>query len=264
MQTTRKPLDGAGEFALSTDNLTRDFGVRTVLRGVNWSVPRGAAVGLLGRNGEGKTTLLHVALGLIRPSTGRCTTLGEDSKQLDDDRLERIGFVDQRAQLLDWMSVEQHVDYVAMMQPAFDRDLARRLMRELELDVGQRARVGGLSEGLRQRLAFVLAVSHRPDLLVLDEPVSAQDPISRRQILELALERVVDDGATVIISSHVLRDVESVVDRVAMLDGGRIVCHEDLDDLKERYGASDGGALDLEGLFPRVLADAKAAGGFLR
>ena len=85
-----------------------------------------------------------------------------------------------------------------------------------------------------------------------------------RALPQPALERVVDDGATVIISSHVLRDVESVVDRVAMLDGGRIVCHEDLDDLKERYGASDGGALDLEGLFPRVLADAKAAGGFLR
>ncbi|MEM9379243.1 MAG: ABC transporter ATP-binding protein [Planctomycetota bacterium] len=264
MQTTRKPLDGAGESALSTRDLTRDFGVRPVLRGVNWDVPRGAAVGLLGRNGGGKTTLLHVAVGLIPPTSGRCATLGQDATRLDDDRLARIGFVDQRSELLEWLSVEQHVDYAALMQPWFDRGLAERLLRELELDVGARTRVGSLSEGLRQRLAVVLAVSHRPELLVLDEPVSAQDPIARRQILEQVLERVVDDGTTVVISSHVLRDVESVVDRVAMLDGGRIVCDEELDDLKERYGASDSGALDLEGLFPRVLADAREAGGVLR
>jgi ABC-2 type transport system ATP-binding protein len=250
----RNGTSGGGELALYTERLTRDFGVKTVLRGVDWTVPRGSAVGLLGRNGCGKTTLLHVALGLLPPTSGRCTTLGARSMELDDERLARIGFVDQKAKLLAWLSVEQHLDYVALMHPRHDGALRARLVEELELGEHLRTRVGALSEGLRQRLALVCAVSHRPELLVLDEPVSAQDPIARSRILELVLERVTDDGTTVIISSHVLRDVESIVDRVTCLDGGRVVCDEDLDTLKERYAESERGPLDLEGLFPLIAA----------
>lgn len=245
---------GPGEIALYTDTLTRDFGTKTVLRGVDWVVPKASAVGLLGRNGCGKTTLLHIALGLLSPTSGRCTTLGAPSMRLDDERLARIGFVDQKARLLDWLSVDQHLDYVALMQPRHDGALRARLIDELELGDHLSTRVGALSEGLRQRLALVCAVSHRPELLILDEPVSAQDPIARARILQLVLERVTDDGTTVVISSHVLRDVESIVDRVTCIDGGRVVCDEDLDALKERHAGTAQGPLDLEQLFPLIAA----------
>lgn len=214
-------------------SLTKRFGPTLALDQVDWDLPRGSSVGLIGRNGAGKSTLLHTALGLVVPTSGECLTLGERAAALGAEALSRIGFVDQSVQLLDWLDVGQHIEYVAAMQPRWDRDLERVLVNAFELDRG--VRVGSLSGGMRQRLAVLLAVAHRPALLLLDEPVSAQDPVARVDVLKLLLERVVDDGTTLVISSHVLRDVEKVVDRVLCLDAGRVVADEELDTLKERY-----------------------------
>lgn len=215
--------------------LTLSRGDNAVLRGLDWTVPRGTATGLIGRNGSGKTSLMHALLGLLVSTEGTCSTLGQDAKSLDDDANERLGFVDQHYQLLDWMRVDQHVHYLERMRARWDTDVQERLLDAFELRESAGLRVGALSPGARQRLSVLLALCHRPDLIVLDEPVSAQDPIFRKVVLDALRDRVIQDGATLILSSHVLRDVESVVDRVAVLDGGRITIDAELDTLKESY-----------------------------
>ncbi|MEM8709322.1 MAG: ABC transporter ATP-binding protein [Planctomycetota bacterium] len=216
--------------------LALDRGARAVLRGLNWTVPRGSATGLLGRNGSGKSSLMHAMLGLsVDFTSDACMTLGQNAKCLDDDALERIGFVDQHYELIDWLRVDEHVHYVERMRARWDVSLQDRLLDAFELRELAGLKVEALSPGARQRLAVMLALCHRPDLLVLDEPVSAQDPIFRRVMLDALRERVIEDGTTLILSSHVLRDVEAVVDRVAVLHGGRIAIDEELDVLKESY-----------------------------
>jgi len=214
-------------------NVTRRFGDILALDHVDWTAAAGTAVGLVGRNGSGKSTLLRVACGLLLPSSGTCETLGRAVAELGAAELSRIGYVDQDAELLDWLTVEQHVRYVAAMQPRWDRELERRLRSSLELD--PRAVVGELSRGTRQRLAVLLALAHRPELLLLDEPVSGIDPLARPALLDLCLERVVQDGATLVVSSHVLHDVERIVDHLLCLDDGRVVADASVDELKEGF-----------------------------
>lgn len=238
--------------AISMLSLSR--GPKAVFLGLDWSVPAGTATGLLGRNGSGKSTLMHTLLGLVPSALGDCKTLGQDVGRLDDDHLSRIGFVDQHYGLLGWLRVEDQIHYVKLMRPNWDRALEQQLLHDFELLASAHLKVDELSGGARQRLAVLVALCHHPDLILLDEPVSAQDPIFRGIVLTAIRNRVIEDGATVVISSHVLRDIEAVVDRIAVLDGGRITVDEDLDTLKEEH------ELGLEGLFP-LLVDSSSKGG---
>jgi ABC-2 type transport system ATP-binding protein len=221
------------EYAFETSGLTKRFDSVEALIDVDLQVRRPSIVGLLGKNGSGKTTLLRHLTGSYVPTAGSVTTLGTPSVQLGHDELIRIGFVPQEIRLLDWMTVEQHLRYVSCFYPDWDRDREQRLLRELELETDPA--VGALSSGNLQKLAIVLAVCHHPELLVLDEPVSDLDPIVRGKLLEFLLELLREDQATILVSSHVLRDVEKIVDRVICLDRGRVVTDSALDDLKELY-----------------------------
>jgi len=221
------------EFVFETDGLTKKFGSVTALDGVDLRVRRPSIVGLLGRNGSGKTTLIQHLMGLLLPDDGSVDTLGRPGAELGHDELVQIGYVPQEIRLLDWMTVEQHLRYVSCFYPEWDRERERRLLDELELD--NATLVGALSTGNLQKLAIVLAVCHHPRLLVLDEPVSDLDPIVRVKLLEFLLEMMREDEATILVSSHVLRDVEKVVDRVICLERGRVVTDAALDELKELY-----------------------------
>ncbi len=221
------------ELAFEVKNLTRSFGDVTALDNVSVAVPKPAVVGLIGRNGSGKTTLLRHVIGLYLPSSGQCTTLGCASDKLGPGELSRIGVVHQENRFLEWMKVEQQLRYVSSFYKHWDLDLEERLLEELELESS--ARVGTLSPGNAQKLGIILAVCHRPDLLILDEPFSGLDPITRAQFLKFLLELVQHDTNTIVISSHVLHDVEKVVNRVICLDRGRIKAEASLDDLQERF-----------------------------
>ena len=244
------------DHVFETDGLTKRFEGVVALDSVDLKVGRPSIVGLLGRNGSGKTTLIQHLMGLQLPSTGRVSTLGCPSDQLGHDELIRIGFVPQEIRLLDWMTVEQHLHYVSTFYPEWDRKREERLLEELSLDPSQA--VGALSSGNLQKLAIMLAVCHHPQFLILDEPVSDLDPIVRGKLLEFLLEVLREDEATILISSHVLRDVEKIVDWVICIEQGKIVTDAALDDLKECYEewlvVSSGG--DLPGPFqePFVLA----------
>jgi len=216
-----------------THGLTKRFGRVTALDGVDLAVGRASIVGLLGKNGSGKTTLIRHLMGLQLPSDGTVTTLGRPGAELGHDELVNIGYVPQEIRLLEWMTVEQHLQYVACFYPNWDTDREQRLLEELELDSA--SVVGTLSSGNLQKLAIIMAVCHHPQLLVLDEPVSDLDPIVRVKLLRFLLELLREDQATILVSSHVLRDVEKIVDRVICLDRGRVLTNAALDELKDTY-----------------------------
>jgi len=220
-------------FVFETNGLTKRFDDVTALDRIDLRVRRPSIVWLLGKNGSGKTTLIRHLMGLQLPTAGTVATLGRTSSALGHDELVHIGYVPQEIQLLDWMTVEQHLHYVSCFYPKWDREREQRLLAELELESS--TAVGALSTGNLQKLAIMLAVCHHPRFLVLDEPVSDLDPIARARLLDFLLELLREDEATILVSSHVLRDVEKVVDWVICLDGGRVVTDAALDELKELY-----------------------------
>lgn len=215
------------------DGVRKSFGKTLALDGVSLELGAARIVGLVGRNGSGKTTLLRLACGLALPSAGSVTVLGKPSGELDDAELARIGVVHQSNRFLPWMRGREQIDYVSSFYASWDRQLVRRLIDRLELD--EEARVGALSPGNVQKLALVLAFGHRPELLLLDEPVSALDPLAREALLTLLVELLQEHETTIVVSSHVLRDVERVVDWIVCLERGRVVIDAALDDLRERY-----------------------------
>ena len=221
------------EMAFEVKNLSKLFGDVTALDNVSVAVSRPAVVGLIGRNGSGKTTLLRHVIGQYLPTSGTCATLGRASDRLGPDELSRIGVVHQEHRFLDWMTVKEQLRYVSSFYKQWDRTLEKRLLNDLEL--ARSARVGTLSPGDAQKLGIILAVCHRPDLLILDEPMGGLDPITLEQFLRFLLEFLQHGDNTIVISSQVLHDVEKVIDRVICLDRGRVKADASLDDLQELF-----------------------------
>lgn len=219
--------------AIDVARLTKRFGDRTVLDGVNLRVPRGQVIGLLGLNGAGKSTLLKCLLGYLRADGGHASLLGTESWRLGDREKARIGYVPQEAVLYPWLTVRQTVAYVSSFYPAWDRGWGEELLRRWDLPAGHR--VGPLSVGQKQKLALVLALGHRPEVLVLDEPVASLDPVARRWFLETVLETAADGTGTVLFSTHITSDLERVASHVALLREGRVAFHDEIDALKDRF-----------------------------
>lgn len=217
------------------DALIKSFGdypTKRVLHGVNLSIPPGTVLGLLGQNGSGKSTLLKCSLGLLRPTAGSVTVLGDDSWNLSAGVKARLGYVPQEAVSYPWMKVRQVIAYTAAFYPSWNWPLVDELCRRWRLPLEER--VGPLSVGQLQSLAIVLALGHEPELLILDEPVAGLDPSARREFLRTILEIVDNPRRTIMFSTHITSDLERVANRVAILKGGRIAYYGELDELKDR------------------------------
>lgn len=219
--------------AIDVAGLVKRFGGRTVLDRVDLRVPRGQVIGLLGLNGSGKSTLIKCLLGLLRPDAGSATVLGTDAWDLGAREKALIGYVPQEATLYPWLTVGQTVAYVSSFYSQWDRAWGDELLRRWDLPRGHR--VGPLSVGQKQKLALVLALGHRPGLLVLDEPVASLDPVARRWFLETVLETASDGQGTVLFSTHITSDLERVASHVALVREGRVAFHDEIDVLKERF-----------------------------
>ena len=214
-------------------NVTKRFRKKVALDNVSLSVPPQSIIGLVGRNGSGKTTLLRHVTGLYLPTSGECVTLGTPTRDLGPRELSQIGMVNQHDSFIEWMNVGQFIQYISTFYSVWDRDLEAQLIKSLEIDCS--ARVGTLSPGNLQKVGLVIATCHHPALLLLDEPLSELDPIARSRTVSMLLERFSDDKLTMVISSHMLHDIERIVERVVCLDAGRIVADAPLDELMERY-----------------------------
>jgi ABC-2 type transport system ATP-binding protein len=220
------------EIVLQTQAVEKRFGEKRVLNGVDWRVPRGSVNGLLGRNAAGKTTLLKLALGLLRADHGEIELLGEDPWKLSATTKARLGYVPQEYRPYPWMTAREVLDYTAAFYPQWDALLVDELLHDWELDSDTPTKE--LSVGQRQRLGLLAALGNIPELLILDEPAASLDPAARRAFLELVLQVVSEGERTVIFSTHILSDLERVADRVAILRDGRIVYDDDLDTLKDQ------------------------------
>lgn len=204
---------------LHAEGLTKKYGRRTALDGADFSVPQGSVVGLVGPNGAGKSTLLHMACGLLEPTSGRLRVLGE-RPAANPAHLARVGFVAQNAPVYGTFSVAEHLRMGARMNPSWDARLAERRITRAGLDPAQKA--GGLSGGQRAQLALTVAAAKRPDLLIFDEPAAALDPLAREGFLKSLTEFVAELGASAVLSSHLLGDVEQVCDHIILLGDSRV------------------------------------------
>ena len=236
-------IDGAAP-CLSLQGLRVAFGRQAVLDGLDWSLPSGQVVGLLGRNGSGKTTLIETLLGLREPDAGSAMLFGQPSTALDDDVRGRIGYVPQRSDLFEWLTADQLLAYFRSFYPRWNAAKVDALMSRW--DISRDKPIGKLSGGQQQRLSIVRALAHEPDLLVLDEPVASLDPAGRRDFLRELVDQVVDRRTTIVFSTHILSDLERVAVDVAFLSGGRIALHSPLDELLESSVRLGGVAADIE------------------
>lgn len=226
MSACEKPI-------VEMEKVTKRFGSTTALDNVSLSLPPGHIVGLLGTNGSGKTTLLRHLVGIYLPNAGRCRTLGCPAEQLAPEQMARIGYVDQEGELLEWQTVRQFVAYVRAYYDHWNNELEQRLLAEFELPLA--TRVFTLSPGMRQRLAILLAVCPEPDLLILDEPAAGLDPIARAQFLDLLMEMIQRPDRTILVSSHILSDVEKVIDHALIMHEGRLVRDCPFEELQEEF-----------------------------
>jgi len=214
--------------ALHATDLGRRYGRKWALSGCNLEIPTGHVVGLVGPNGAGKTTLLHLAVGLLTPSTGSLTVLDQRPGS-SPEQLGHVGFVAQDTPVYSNLTIATHLEMGAALNPHWDAQLAERRMNDLGLDPSQRA--GGLSGGQRAQLALTLAIAKRPSLLLLDEPVASLDPLARREFLATLMEVVAEHDVTVILSSHLVADLERVCDYLVVLAASRVQVNGEIDDL---------------------------------
>jgi ABC-2 type transport system ATP-binding protein len=214
--------------AVAASGLTKLYGRRPALADCTLSIPPGRVVGLVGPNGAGKTTLLHLAVGLLRPTSGTIEVLGRPPAS-GPAHLAKVGFVAQDTPTYANMSIADHLRFGAHMNPRWDAGMARARIVRLGLDPSQRA--GRLSGGQRAQLALTLAVAKRPELLILDEPVAGLDPLARREFLKILMEFVADEGASVILSSHLVSDLERVCDHLVILVGSQVRLVGEVDEL---------------------------------
>ncbi len=202
-------------------------------------------VGLVGPNGAGKTTLLQLAVGLLSPSAGSISVLGQKPAS-SAEQLGQIGFVAQDTPVYAGLSIDDHLQMGAALNSTWDAQVAERRIHDLGLDPNQRA--GRLSGGQRAQLALTLAIAKRPSLLLLDEPVASLDPLARREFLAILMEVVAEHHISVILSSHLVADLERVCDYLVVLAASRVQVNGDIDELLSTHHRLVGTPRDLENL----------------
>ena len=218
--------------ALATSGLGKRYGRQWALSGCTLEVPAGHVAGLVGPNGAGKTTLLHLAVGVIEPNAGSIAVLDEEVAATPE-QLARVGFVAQDTPLYPSLSVADHLRFGAALNPGWDAALAGERIARLGLDRTQRAST--LSRGQRAQLSLTLAMAKRPELLVLDEPVASLDPLARREFFGGLMEFTAEHEVSVVLSSHLIADLERVCDYLIVLTDGRVQLTGEVDDLRASH-----------------------------
>jgi len=218
------------EPAIDLQAVYKSFRRTDVLRGVTLQVARGKTFAFLGRNASGKTTTIRMLLGLLKKDNGAIRVLGLDPQAEPLQMRRRVGYLAEDQTMYGWMRAEEIVRFVAPFYPTWDHDLALRYLRDFELPL--RTRIKHLSKGQNVRLGLVLALAHRPELVILDDPALGLDPIMRKQFNRDLITHLQGEGRTVFYSSHLLYEVEPVADEVAILDRGRILRQAETETLR--------------------------------
>lgn len=209
-------------------NLNKNYGNKTVLKDVNLTIPRGKIIGLLGKNGTGKTTLIKLINDLLTPTSGKITingnNVGVESKKI-------ISYLPERTYLDKSMTIDKVIEFFEKFYDNFDSKKAKKLLRDLDLDTHQK--LSKMSKGMQEKVQLVLVMSRSADLYILDEPLGGVDPATRDYILDTILTNF-NEGASVIISTHLISDIERILDEVIFIDKGEIILQSDSDELRKK------------------------------
>jgi len=213
-------------------NINKSFGDKKILKDVNLKIPRGKIIGLLGKNGMGKSTLIKIVNDLLTPTSGEVLVngmeVGVESKKI-------ISYLPERTYLDKSMSVLEVIHYFEDFYADFDSDKARKLLKDLDLDINQR--LSKMSKGMQEKVQLVLVMSRRAELYILDEPLGGVDPATRDYILDTILTNF-NEGASVIICTHLISDVEKILDEVIFIDKGKIILQAETDELRKKENGS--------------------------
>lgn len=241
---------------IRVDGLEKEFGSFVALKKLNFHVSKGCVHGFLGHNGAGKTTTLNILAGFSPYGTGSVLIDGIEVKEAKDKVQKMIGYLPETPRFYEYMQAKELLIHLGRIQKASKADAGKRaeeLLRLVGLESASNRKVGGFSRGMKQRLGMACALVHDPELLLLDEPTSALDPEGRREVLEL-IETLKDRGKTILISTHILSDVERVCDSVTMIKEGKCILDADINTLKEIQGPA---IYRIE--FSRLLTDRELA-----
>jgi ABC-2 type transport system ATP-binding protein len=229
------------------------FGRKLVLQDVELSVPPGQTFAFLGRNGAGKTTTIRMLLGLVKPDSGQVRVLGLDPGTNALEIRKRVGYMAEDQEMFGWMRVGQLMSFIAPFYPTWDAAWAKELSDRFELPL--KTRVKHLSKGQAVRVALLLALAHRPKLVILDDPTLGLDPIMRKEFLRDLVTHLQGEHVSVFFSSHLLYEIEPVADSVVILDHGRVVRQAATEDLRTQVKrlAAPADALDILQKLPGIL-----------
>jgi ABC-2 type transport system ATP-binding protein len=222
--------------AISVEQLQKVYHRKVALDDVTFHVPRGSVCGFVGPNGAGKTTTIQILMDMAAPSSGHVEVLGLNPTRHGIDLRQRVGYVPEKHTIPGWMRVREVVEFAGGVYPRWNGEEYGRVTKILDVDPNRR--VKELSRGEAAKLALILALSHEPDLLLLDEPTSGLDPLVRRDFLEAVTHLLKDRERSVFFSTHILSDVERIADRIVLINEGRIVLNETLEQLRQRFTRS--------------------------
>jgi ABC-2 type transport system ATP-binding protein len=233
---------------LSATGLGKRYRRTWALKDCSLSIPAGRVVALVGPNGAGKTTLLHLAVGLLSPNEGSVAVLGQPAGTADT--LPRVSFLAQDKPVYDGYTVADMLRFGAHMNPRWDQEQAEKRLAELEIPLDRK--VGKLSGGQQAQVALTVALAKRPALLVLDEPLANLDPLARHEVMRGLMAAVADTGMTVVLSSHVVSDLENTCDWLVVLNRGRVQVSGDIEDLLAEHRLLTGPAELADGVAARI------------
>ena len=225
-----RPL--SGKFPLAISQLSKSFGKNQVLTDTTLQLPPRSITGLLGRNAAGKTTLIRTAVGLLKPTAGSVKLFDQEAWDCTNIVRQKIGYVPQQFSDLQWLTTSEAIELVSSFYEQWDMQLINQYLHEWSVPLDQK--IEKLSHGQRQKVGILLAIGHRPELLILDEPVASLDPVARHEFLRALLKMNDELQQTILFSSHITTDIERVAADVAILHEGEIIFHGGVDELKER------------------------------
>ena len=217
---------------LELKNVSKTFDKKVVLDDINLSITKGKIIGLLGKNGAGKTTLIKLINDLLVPSEGEVLVNG---KNIGVDSKKVIAYLPERTYLNKQMKVYEVLDFFSDFYDNFDCEKAKKLLKDLDLDINQK--LSKMSKGMQEKVQLVLVMSRNADLYILDEPLGGVDPATRDYILDTILSNF-NEGASVIISTHLISDIERILDEVIFIDKGKIILQSDADKLRNKEKSS--------------------------
>ena len=218
---------------IETHQLTRRFGKTLAVRNLSLQVPEGSVFAFLGPNGAGKTTVIKMLMNMIRPTSGKAMVLGTDSFRLGPAELARIGYVSENQEMLEWMTVQQLIDYCRPMYSTWDQDLCRQLIRQFDLPLNQKIKT--FSRGMKVKASLLSSLSYRPELVILDEPFTGLDALVRDEFIRGLLELSGRSQWTILVASHDIDEVERLADWVGVIDKGEKRLCEPTTSLQARF-----------------------------